>query len=120
MLPFDPWVTPSRAARYFKAMGAPSLTYALYNLIERGVRVGPLGRRTSGNDEKISIKEIIIDVQSPYVSASEILPGKPCTDQESKQYRKKGPMLLRDSEYILCFVLKELEHVLRMSYASAE
>ena len=104
----------------FQGNGGALLTYALYNLIERGVRVGPLGRRTSRNDEKISIKEIIIDVQSPDVSASEILPGKLCTDQESKQYRKKGPMLLRDSQYILCFVLRELEHVLRMSYASAE
>jgi hypothetical protein len=101
--------------------GPPPLTYALYNLIERGVKVGPVGRRTSRNDEKISIKEIIIDVQSPDVSASEILPGEHCTDQESKQYRnQKGPMFLRDSEYILCFVLRELESVLLMSYHTAE
>jgi hypothetical protein len=32
----------------------PPFTFALYDLIERGVKVGPVGRRTRRNDKKIS------------------------------------------------------------------
>ena len=100
--------------------GPPPLTYALYNLIERGVKVGPVGRRTRRNDKKISIKEIVIDVQSPNVSADKILPGEHCIDQESKQHQnEKGPMSLRDAKYILSDVLSDLESVLGMSYHTA-
>jgi hypothetical protein len=98
----------------------PPFTFALYDLIERGVKVGPVGRRTRRNDKKISIKDIVIDVQSPNVSAAKILPGEHCTDQETKQYRnEKGPMSLRDAEYIVSDVLRNLEAVLGMSYHTA-
>ncbi len=100
--------------------GPPPLDYALYDLIERCVKVGPVGRRTRRNDKKISIKEIVIDVTSSDVSASKILPGEHRIDQESKQYRKEnGPILLRDPEYILRHVLQNLEAVLRMTYHTA-
>ncbi|KAE9365073.1 hypothetical protein N431DRAFT_430617 [Stipitochalara longipes BDJ] len=56
--------------------GPPRLTWALYNLIERFLRVGPVGRQPGRNDKHISIKELVIDVLTPDVPPEMIAPAK--------------------------------------------
>ena len=100
--------------------GPPQITMSFYNLIERGLRVGPVGRRTKKDDKKISIKELVIDVRTPDVPSSKILPMQHCEQRRKEQYRKEnGPDYLLHPAYILGYVRSEIGMLLNMSYHSA-
>jgi hypothetical protein len=100
--------------------GPPQLTMSLYALIERGVSVGPVGRRTMQDDKKIGIKELVIDIRSPDVPASKILPREHCAHRRKTQYRKEhGPEFLLHPDYIVDYVARDIRMLIGMSYYTA-
>jgi hypothetical protein len=103
--------------------GPLPLSPALYSLINRGVKVGPVGRRTRPNDKNISVRELVIDVQPHDVSIIKIPAGEHCAHGESKQYIREngssGSRLLHGPEFILNVVLGNIGILLKMSYHTA-
>jgi hypothetical protein len=104
----------------FNGSEACAITYAFYNLIERFLKIGPVGRRTRTDDKRISVKELIIDVRTPDVPAKKILPMYHSSLGRAEIYRREnGPHYLRNPEYILDYVVSDIQMILDMSYHSA-
>jgi hypothetical protein len=79
-----------------------------------------VGRRTRKDDKKISIKELVIDIRTPDVPSSKILPRQHCEQRRKERYRKEnGPDYLLHPGYILDYVTSDIWMLLNMSYHSA-
>lgn len=51
---------------YQRGDGGPAaIAWAYYNLVERFLKVGPIGRQPGKEDKRISIKELVIDILTP-------------------------------------------------------
>jgi hypothetical protein len=100
--------------------GPPKIVWSLYSLIERGVRAGPVGRRTRKADKKISIKELVIDVRTPDVPHSEILPREIGTSLRRRRfYKEYGSDCVLNPDCVLDLVTSDIGILLRMCYHTA-
>ena len=66
--------------------GPPLITWSFYNLLERFLKVGPLGLQKKDIDKRISIKTLEIDIQTPDVPEHTIVP-------KDMRFRKHGRSL---------------------------
>lgn len=104
----------------FEGGGPYVITYAFWNLVNRFLKVGPVGRRTKKDDKRISLKELIVDIHTPDVPANKILPRMHSDSFAAQIYRKEnGPDFLRHPEYILNYVISDFGSILAMSSHSA-
>lgn len=103
------------------AGGPPSITMLFFGLIERGVKVGPVGRRTAKFDQKISLKELVIDVRTPDVPSSKLLPRRvsPSYSGRHRFHQANGRDFLIHPEYITNYIISDIEMILAMDLDSA-
>jgi len=101
--------------------GPPQLTWALYSLIERGLKAGPVGRRIRKMDRRISIKELVIDVRTPNVPPSKIYPKGLNRGRKREDFREKhGPEFILNPDYVLGYIRSDIDLLLKMCYHTAE
>jgi len=105
----------------FEGGGPRQITMSFWNLVERFLRVGPVGRRTRKNDRCISLKELVIDIRTPNVPANKILSRNHCrTIEEAQAYRREnGQEYLMNPAYVLQHVLCDIRGILTMSRSAA-
>lgn len=105
----------------FEGGGPHRITMSFWNLVERFLRVGPVGRRTRKNDRCISLKELVIDVRTPNVPTNKILSRNHCrTIWEAQAYRREnGQEYLMNPAYILQHVLCDIRVILTMGSSVA-
>lgn len=106
--------------------GPPALTWAFYNLIERFVKVGPVGRRANKEDKRISIKDLIIDVRTPDVAPELIAPavidstggGALCFGENAgRQYSSRDTFefpVMRHPKSIAAYISSDFHYLLMM------
>lgn len=100
--------------------GPPQFAWALYSLIERGVRAGPVGRRTRKVDKKISIKEVVIDARTPDILPSKILPREVGTSSGRRRVCvENGSDYVLNPDFVLDFITSDIDILLRMCYHTA-
>jgi hypothetical protein len=103
----------------FEGGGPHRITLSFWNLIERFLKVGPVGRRMRKNDRRISLKELVIDVHSPD-PVYKILPMDHSGQFRAQAYRENnGPDYLMNPEYILQHILGDIRGALAMGNATA-
>ncbi|KAE9377715.1 hypothetical protein N431DRAFT_434861 [Stipitochalara longipes BDJ] len=105
------------------AGGPPSMTWALYNLIERFLKVGPVGRQAERGDKRFSINELIIDVRTPDVGPELISPERtPAMNSGPLSFgnsRRRGNSasetpLMRHPKVIAIYIAWDLKRIMEM------
>jgi hypothetical protein len=103
--------------------GPPAMTWALFNLIERFLNVGPVGRQAEIKDKRFSIKELIIDVRTPDVDQELIAPERtPAMSSGRRDFGAYGSReksasetpLMRHPKGIAVYIARDLKFIMEM------
>jgi hypothetical protein len=100
------------------------VTWALYNLIERFLKVGPVGRQAEKKDKRFSINELIIDIRTPDVNPELIAPertpamghgGMHSGAYGSGQKSGSETPLIRHPKGLAIYIVRDLQLIRAMS-----
>jgi len=103
--------------------GPPAMTWALLNLIERFLKVGPVGRQAERADNRFGINEVIIDVRTPDVDPELIAPERtPAMGSGGQSFGRRGSRprsdsktpLIRHPKGIAIYIVRDLNKMMEM------